>query len=172
MLLRQLDAIEVNPGYPSKELGGCVATVTGLKNKLVATLTLTSHANRGDYNANCYYYDVILVTWPKNDKAPRHSNAYSEWIKLSDGLNEYEFEFPKPPGTVHWLLCLRQRLGVNETEVEAFVAESMHIAGVGTFDKKDQQLLNKRKKEEEKERKSRVKKPVEKIVRVGPKKKG
>ena len=165
ILLSQLKGMEINPEYPLQKLGSNLLSVHTLKNKITVSVEVLAHPKEGKHGANCYYYDVILLLWNKNKKDATHSNQLSEWINMYDELLKFKFSFAKTAGTQHWLLCIRQRLGIDEKEMEAFVAEGMQIIDCGTFIKKDLELLKKR----EAERKTkRVIKVVQKkeVLRV------
>jgi hypothetical protein len=165
LLLLQLREMDINTYYPFNKLGACKTIVKEQKNKIAVELKITCHPEEGKYNANCYCYEVILLSWTKDNEKVLHARQFSDWIKLKGDHPEFEFLFPKTANTQHWLLCLRQRLGVNENELEYFVNESMQITDAGTFDKKDMDLLNKRKLAKEERNKS-VKKTAKQVVRV------
>lgn len=163
LMLQQLKGIDINPLYPFYKLGSCTTAVKGLKNNIQVTLRTREHPPRGKYMANCYYYEVSLLSWMKGDQPVTHSRQASNWIKIVGGHDEFEFLFPKPAGTTHWLLCLRQILGVDGKRVEARKGESMQVTDVGSFDKKEIALLEKVGKER---KASPSKKMEEEVVRV------
>jgi hypothetical protein len=178
LLLLQLRRMDIHPSYPFDRLGGCRTTVTATRSRITVDMVTTSHPQRGQYQATDYYYEVILMLWSKNssNKEIVHSRQRTETISLDrdNMLPEFEFQFTRPAGTVHWLLCLRQQLLVDDKNVEAFVGEAMQIIDAGTFDKKDEELLAKREADKVKEmamRRNR-KKEEEAVVVVKAKKKG
>ena len=68
---------------------------------------------------------------------------------------------------MHWLVCLKQQAGFNEEPIPSFCAEGMRIISAGTFNKKDLELLTKRKKEEmAKAEKAAATKKQEQVTRV------
>ena len=167
MLLCQLKGMEINPSYPFAILGDCLVNVNEVKNKIAVNLKVTLHPEAGKHKADCYNYEVILLSWDKTKKPPLHTRQYSEWIGIRGGLPEFEFLFPKPAGITHWLLCLKIILGVNEKPVEAFVARGMRFADTGSFDKKDLALLKNRTDAEQAKKNenthSKMKKEVERV---------
>jgi hypothetical protein len=172
LLLTQLKGMNINPNYPLTKLGSQTITVTASKNKLSVNLKVELHPEPGSHRANCYYYEVLLLSWDKIKKPARYNRQFSEWVHLEKDKPEFEFEFERTAGTKNWLLCLRQRLGVNEQLISAMVTDGMQIIGAGTFDKKEEALLIQRQEEEEKkeEMKSVGRKVVENVVRVKAKK--
>jgi len=167
LLLLQLKGMDINRYYPFAKLGSCRTTVKEFKNKIAVSLEILSHPERGKYRANCYYYEVLLLSWTKSKEPATHTGKLSDWIRISGGKPLFEFLFPRPAATAHWLLCLRQRLGIDKREIESFAAEAMQIVDAGTFDKKDKALLKKRAAGKEAERATlRVKKIAEEVVRV------
>ncbi len=167
LLLLKLKGLEINPAYPTTKLGQSKTIVNAKRNKILVNLQITDHPRPGKHNANGYYYEVFLLRWDKTKKPATHSSLFSQWIPISNGRSpdetkpEFDFFFPKPAGTTHWLLCIRQRLGANEEEIEAHVAEAMRIVDIGTFDKAELALLKKR---EEKRMQERPEIPVKKKV--------
>jgi hypothetical protein len=172
LLLRQLRQMEINPYYPFSNLGDCRMVVKGTKSSLIVDMQTSYHPQKGQYNGDKYYYDVILLLWNKKESNNEivHSRQRTELISLGydSELPGFEFRFARPAGTVHWLLCLRQQLVVNEKKVESFKGEAMRIVDAGTFDKKDEELLAKREEEEKKEVAMRrnVKREEEEVVVV------
>jgi hypothetical protein len=142
LLLLKLKEMEINPRYPMSRLGDSTVTVTGLKKEISVILKVKLHPPRGRHRANCYYYEVLLLCWNKTEKPAAYSRQVSDWIYIKDGKPEFEFLFSRPAGATHWLVCLRLRLGVDEMAIGAFAGEGMQIAEVGSFDKKEQALMN------------------------------
>jgi hypothetical protein len=167
LLLKQLEGMEVNATYALSKLGDARVTVNATRKKIIVQLHVLFNPSRyvGKYEANCYAYEVSLLCWNKSTKPPMHARQFSEWIYLTDGLPEFEFPFSRTAATVHWLVCVKQQAGVNEEPIPSFCAEGMQIVSVGTFDKKDLELITKR-EEEELARKAKVKKGQEQITRV------
>ena len=141
--------MEVNSKYPLNKLGDARVTVTDDPKNITVRLEVLCHpsAFAGKYKVNCYSYEVLLVCWANDDGPPSHVRQFGEWISLADGLPDFEFEFKRPAGTVHWLVCLKQQTGFNEEPILSMVGTGMQIVCAGTFDKKDIELFNKRKKE-------------------------
>lgn len=168
LLLRQLQGMEVHPGYPFKKLGEANVTVEAMTKKIMVRLQVLLHAPKyvGRYTVNCYAYEVCLLCWRKSEEPVIHARQFGEWIYLKDSLPEFEFEFPRPADTVHWLVCVKQQAGVNEEPVPSFRAEGMQIVTAGTFDKKDMALLTKRKEEEGTQAKKAAKNNQEQIIRI------
>ncbi|MEO8771777.1 MAG: hypothetical protein ABI402_16900 [Ferruginibacter sp.] len=146
LMLRQLKGMEINPDYPFAKHGEIKCAVKKLKNEIAVDLDVLRHTLFPVYDANCYYYEVTLFCWDKTKKTAMHSRQLSDWIFLAEALPSFEFIFPKPAKPTHWLLCVRVILGIDKRRVEAFVGEGMQVFDVGTFDKKDAELLKERQK--------------------------
>jgi hypothetical protein len=173
LLLKRLEGMEVNATYPLNKLGRADANVEAVKKEIIVRLNVNLCPSKycGHHKVNCYSYEVSLLCWNKRDGLATHARQYSEWIYLKDGLPEFEFLFDRPTGTVHWLLCLKQQLGCNEEAIETVRAEGMQIVAAGSFDKKDMEILTKRKEEEKAQaEKERGKNDKEQIKRVKAKK--
>jgi hypothetical protein len=167
LLLMGLKGFEINPNYPLGKLGTCKLTVKEMTSSVKVSLQVEHHPDTGRYRANCYYDELLLLSWDKSKTRATADRQLSEWIYFKNGKPEFEFMFPKPAGTTHWLLCLRQCLGVNEVEVNSMKGEGMQVVEVGTFDKKEQALWNKLIAEREEMRlRERVRKPKAEEVRV------
>lgn len=164
LLLLQLKGMEINTIYPLAKLGQSLIKVEAVKKSIMVNLEVTAHPIPGKHDANCYYNELLLFCWDKTKRPAIVKRQLSEWIWLNKPNPEFEFEFPKPAGTTHWLLCLRQALGVDEVEIENKVTIGIAIVDVGSFDKKELALMEKLKKErgerkyiEKKEEEVRVK---------------
>lgn len=168
LLLRTLDGMEINPSYPFSAHGACQCAVTATDSRFIVRLMIDIHPQRGQYNSNCYCYEVLLLCWTTEQRSCTSTCQYSEWINYHDPEPVFEFKFPRKANTMHWLLCLRKRMGVNEKEIESFTSDGMKIAAVGTFDEADEKILTQRKKDEEARIKGAIKKAVKPITRVKP----
>lgn len=144
LLLLQLKGMEVNPAYPLSKLGNQVTEVSVVKNKIIVNLQAKAHPAAGKHKANCYCYEVLLLTWDKGKKPAAYNYQLSDWVYLSNGKPEIEFTFRRTTETVHWLLFLRQQLGVDENVIGVLAADGMQVVGAGSLDKKDLELLKKR----------------------------
>lgn len=167
LLLMQLKSMEINPRYSLHSLGTCSTTVRELEENISVDLQVQTHPPRGKYDANTYYYEVILFTWDDPHDTAFWSRQYSDWIRIGkDNPNPaFEFFFPKPPGTCQWLLCLRIHLGVEDVVFPLLTTTGMQITDVGTFDKEEIRILEQRKIAEEEAKKKR-KAGEEVVVRV------
>ena len=168
LLLQQLKGMELSERYRRAKFGDCVVTGKELKNAFRINLKVETHPYPLEHDADSHYYDLLFVTWAKGNKKPVASRMISDWIFIKDPLPEFDFDFKLPPGTVHWMVCVRQILGVNRIVIENMEAEGLQIMEVGTRDKKDEAILKKRAAET---KQPEEKKAVEKIERVKAKKK-
>lgn len=166
LLLNQLKGMEAHPTYPLSKLGDQSISVKVQKGKFVVDLEIKRQPWYGHYGADCYSYELIFITWTKGKEGATTLHQYSDWVTINDKKPYFEFTFKSPAGTEHWLLCLRQQLGVDEKPVESLKGEGMQIVEVGTTNKKDLELLDEMK--EKNVKKQKVKNEV-KVVRVKPK---
>lgn len=147
LLLMQLKGMEVDPKFPLSRLGVQDVSVRVLKNKFVVTIDVKQHPDAGRHKANCYCYEVLLVMWDKTNKPAKHVLLSSAWVDMGGGWPEFEFSFPRPAGMVHWMLGLRQRLGVNKEVLTAQRTEGMQVVDVGSLEERDWGLVRKREEE-------------------------
>jgi hypothetical protein len=167
LLLQQVKGLEVNKRYPFAWPAYCTANVNRSKNKIIVELHVTGIPDKKNNKADGYYYEVILLHWTNSKKPPLHSSELTTWIAFTIEKPGFEFLFPVPKATVNWLLCLRRVMGMNEEEIGDFPSQGMQIIDAGTFDKKEEALLQQRL--EEKRKKPAGKKVVKERVRVKPK---
>jgi hypothetical protein len=90
LLLLQLRGMEVNPAYPISKLGTQFANVRVLKNKFVVNLQVKYHPRAGKHKADCYDYQVMMVTWGKR---LYYEEQFSNWVYMESGHPEFDFEF-------------------------------------------------------------------------------
>jgi hypothetical protein len=154
LLLKQLEGMEMKLRYRFSQLGHCNIAVRKAKNKTLVSLTCIGHPLPGKFKADCYYYDLLLLTWSGKKNAALRQRKRTEWISLKEDLDEFVFRFASPPGVSNWLLCMRQRLGVKEKkiegvkekEIESYEAEGVVIKAAGSFVKKELEMLEMSKK--------------------------
>ena len=166
LLLYQLTGMEAHLTYPLSKLGDHSISVKALKGKFVVELEVKRQPWYGHKGANCYSYELIFITWAMGKEGGSALHQYSDWVKIRNKKPLFEFTFKAPARTEHWMLCLRQQLGVDEIPVETLKGEGMQIVEVGTTNKKDMELLNEMK---EKNVKKKTVSSEVKVVRVKPK---
>ncbi|MEP7110355.1 MAG: hypothetical protein ABI760_20335 [Ferruginibacter sp.] len=166
LVLLQLKGFEINPDYPLQNLGGYNTSVIGGENEVSVNLQILSHPESGKHKANSYYNEVMWLQWTKSSDAVTVSRQRTEWMSIYSDRFEIEFLFPKPADATHWVLCVRQRLGINERLLDFLVTQGMQIVDVGTFDKAEQEMLINRKEDEAKQRGEKTRKIVEDYVPV------
>jgi hypothetical protein len=151
LLLKQLERMEVNEGYPLTKLGSAKVNVDSSPTKITVGVNVDFRppASVKRHKVNCYSYEVLLLCWVKDIETALPFPQYGDWIFLKDALPEFEFEFKPPVDTEDWLVCLKQKVGFDEKAIDLFVGEGMQIVLAGSFDKKSLELLDKRKKEKE-----------------------
>jgi hypothetical protein len=167
LLLLELRGMEVHPAYPLSKLGTRLVHVRISKNKIVVNLQVTHHPPAGKDKADCYDYQVLMVTWGKRLE---YEEQCSNWVFIESGRPEFDFEFKRKADTRHWLFCLRLRLGIKEKPIEKLATTGMQIIDAGSFVKKDLEILEKRKKEQKTVKVAAIEKTeAEEAKRVKPK---
>lgn len=144
LLLRQLKGLDLNPAYPLGKLGSCSLTTKLIKRQLQVQLQVDQHPAKGKYRANCYYYELTLFCWDKTGRSAQADWQLSNWVSLEDRRPVFDFHFGLQPGTQHWMVCLRQQLGINQEDVPYFAAQGVQMVEVGSFDKGDMAILEER----------------------------
>jgi len=156
--LLRLRSMEINEDYQLNGASRITFNVRKAKQTVVVDLTIYESFIGKNVKGNCYKNDLILFTWGGNDKPPTVTRKDSSWIYPDEKHNEEcnaVFVFPCPAGSRHWLLALRQKVGINgkedAEEVYTIRAEGAQFIGSGSFNKKEQLLLDKRYEEIKKE---------------------
>ena len=167
LLLLQLRGMEVNPAYPLSKLGTQFVSVRVLKNKIVVNLQVKYHPPAGKHKADCYDYQVMMLTWGKK---VNYEEQFSNWVYMESGHPEFDFEFHRKAEIRHWLLCLRLRLGIEEKPIGMLATTGMQIIDAGSFVKKDLEILKRHEKEQKTVQAAATgKQKAEEVKRVKPK---
>ncbi len=168
LLLWHLKDMDINQHYPMNKLGDQRVTESDRNKHIAVNLQVLIRPPRGKYEADYYSYEVIVLCWDKSSKPAVHARQYSEWITIKGELPEFEFLFPKPPGTTHYMVCLRQQLGDKFMKpVESFVGTAIQVTNVGSFNKREAEMLSKKIAEEKaKERGMREDSVMKDVPRV------
>lgn len=165
LLLQQLKGMEINDAYPFSNHGLPVTDCVARKTDLQVRLDVRQHPFSLTRDIDSYYYEVLAASWTKKEEPGDCERQYSEWVHKKDVLPVFDFVFKRAAGAIHWMVCVRIRLGHNEVEEESFLAEGMQIIAAGSFDKREQEWLLARNQLKQKPAGGSAKQPV-KIVRV------
>jgi hypothetical protein len=144
MLLRTVIGMEVSDSYRLCKLGSQSVTVEALDDKFVVRVRVLAHPDAGKQEADGYFYEVLFVTWAKSNKPPVFSIQPSDWIDMKGGKPTFPFEFARDEGVVHWMVCLRLKLGLKQEEIGTMAAEGMAVVDVGSLDEGDLALVRER----------------------------
>jgi hypothetical protein len=165
LLLHSLVGMDIHPRYTIDRITGQdVLTTSEQKNKVLVNLRVKEHP-RARFNCNCYSYELLLICWNKTSKPAQYQRQLSDWIYIKKGKPEFEFLFTKPAGTRHWMLCVKQKMGIDG-KPGSLKTQGMRIVEVATLDKKEQSLLAKISMEKKKNKPASAQ---ETILRVKPK---
>lgn len=165
LLLLQLKGIDVSKLHKLDQLSYHSLAVNTVKNKLKVTLHVKGDPPATRHKADCYCYELLLVTWTKGPRPGVVHLQQSEWRHRKTNPPIYDFEFALGRGAVHWMLCLRVVLGVNEKAIGSQTAEGMAVVEVGSLDKRDWEVLEERKVKVD-EAKTKVHSAVKEVMRV------
>ena len=165
LLLQTLKGMEVNPAYPFTKHGmpgiRCTSDPAGFH----VRLEVKHHPVTAGKAFTQYYYEVLGATWTKKEKPGDCERQYSEWVSITGPEPVFDFFFARPKGAIHWMVCVRIRLGRNEVAGESFLADGMQVTDAGSFDKAEQEWLM-RQQERKGKPPGNTKKPPVNIVRV------
>jgi hypothetical protein len=165
LLLQQLKGMEINDAYPFSKHGLPVTDCTARKTDLIVRLEVRRHPLSLTRDIDSYYYEVLAATWTKKEEPGDCERQYSEWVHKKGVLPVFDFVFNRPAEAIHWMVCVRIRLGRGEIDEESFLADGMQIIDTGSFDKREQEWLLAHKQLKQKPAGVSAKQPVQ-IVRV------
>lgn len=166
LLLRQLIELDLNPLHPyeRRQKPGKVE-VTCLEDKFIVSIPAKAPSHMID-DLNSYFFEVVFIAWSKEDRFPDHSIQFGKWMPFDGSYALFEFEFPKPDDTIHWLLLVSHQRGRNNEVINPKLDRSVVIKGAGSLDPNDGILLTER---FEKLKAGSTKPVVEDVKRVAPK---
>jgi len=141
VLLRTLQGLDVHPLYTlDKVLGDHEIRFSYPKQKIQFEVTVKTHP-RQRVKTNCYSFELLLITWNQGSGSASHQLQVSEWVYPDDPKPVFEFSFRRSPKTVHWILCLGQKMGWDRQPPASMKAQGMRIVLAETFLKKEMSLL-------------------------------
>ena len=144
--LLRLKGMEINTNY--KLLGDYKVTVTPKRGKIIVNLDVKRPPISFIVKTNCYYFDMVLFTWDSTNRPVMVARETCEWTYIKADLPEFEFDFHKPKGAIHWMIALRMQLGIDciddHPNMVTVKAQGAQFLDMGSFNKKEQELLDKR----------------------------
>jgi hypothetical protein len=171
LLLVMLRGMDVNARHNFQSLRGHEEiSVNAGEEKINVEVKVLCDPRNHSGNVNGYCYGAVLLSWNKSSHVPKYQEQYTKWMPFNNAMPEFEFSFPKMPGMVHWMLCLRKQLGFNK-EVFSTASQAMRIIEVGTYDERQELLLKKRSAEPAMRENSVITRREDNFVRIEPKKK-
>jgi hypothetical protein len=142
LLLRQAEKMFIDEEYPKRELGAYDYEIKATETEIQIDIHATEHFTKSyGGRKDCYYYEVLLITWSKKKQPPYHSRQGSGWIQTPGPLPNLSFKFSLPNPATQWLLCVGHRSGVNNVLDPSELNRSMQIIEAGTFEEKDLEAL-------------------------------
>ena len=173
LLLNRLLNMEVNQRNPITKLTYNPPSVTlkGVEDNIILELSANSHPHPDSWG-NCYFIEVLLLLWDDSGAPCEASVQRTNWIYNEGAYPVYEMVFPKPDGTTDYLVAVRGSKGNDGVDFDMLGYMGMMIIEVGSFNKKSQKLLLKRREElfaEKIMRPGRKKQPKKEIKVIEPK---
>jgi len=142
LLLRKAEKMFINEEYPERMMGAYEYNIKAKENEITIDIDTTEHFTKSyGGRKDCYYYEVLLITWSKKKQLPYHSRQGSAWIATPGQLPKLSFKFSLPHPASQWLLCVGHRSGVNNVLDPSEANRSMQIIQAGTFEEKDLEAL-------------------------------
>lgn len=140
--------MEVNSDYPLARLGKARVTVTVRGGKMIVSQDATYHpsASIKGHKADCYFYEVLLLIWVKDEASALPMAQKSAWISLDDEVPFFEYKFDHPENAVEWLVCVRQVLGMTKSGSKLLLLKACRFFWLVLPIKKTWHCINKGKK--------------------------
>ncbi|HMJ45989.1 MAG TPA: hypothetical protein VK498_01580 [Ferruginibacter sp.] len=151
LLLNQLKGLNVLK-KPLEKLSFHEFGVIINKDHFDIELKIKQHPPGGKYDASCYSYDIIIITWKKGEDNGTAEKKHTQWYSRYEKVPTFDIRFKHPTGTEHWLLLLRIHLGDKNHALDFSDTSAMQIIETGTMNAKDELELKKKKAALEKER--------------------
>lgn len=148
LILDRLKGMEINTLNRLQQISPAPAIdIKAIDDHIVVELTVTGHALPGKHNANCYFFEVVLLLWDDSGAPCQLYSKKTSWIYPEKGYPAFDIDFQRPDGTTDYLVCVRESLGMNGREYKEMGTQGMLVAEVGSFNKKSKKLLEGRRKE-------------------------
>jgi hypothetical protein len=139
LLVRTLRQTEVNVNYNLEKIGLFTIKLRAEKKKLWVQLDMIMHPTGKTryHQANCYYYEIILLAWNKKEQAPHVLTNETVWIDTGGGLPSFEIPLERPAGMTHWLLFVHGLLGKDNKAIGSVETRGLRCVDAGSFDPQD-----------------------------------
>jgi hypothetical protein len=146
LLLEQLKGMDIHPEYKYDRMGNCNTTIDIKKNKLLFTLKTTTHPRLdAPEGMDLYSYSILLLTWTAKPINASHQEVYTRWMETWGPHRSFNFEFDLPKGTLHWMLCLHQEVGIGKDDHQLAGYQGMMVHEVGSLVPADLEIIAQRK---------------------------
>lgn len=146
LLVREVVDMEVAPAYPFTKFNGIDWSVEPRKGELMVHLNVKWHPENkvSVYEADSYYYELLLLVWNKTKQPPVVVTNETDWIAINGGRPSFDIPLPVPKGATHWLLFFNARLASKGQCLDIRAAQGMRCVEAGSFDKKEIALVQQR----------------------------
>lgn len=141
LMLGELDGMELRERYRLGEICSSPAiTVSKTKKDVEVRLAVKVHPGYPRWDWDCYYFEVILMSWNRYGKMI-NSSKKTAWIyPEKDKPPSFRIPFAMP-GAVEWLVFLRVSLGINKEDMDMMDTVRICIMQTGSFTKAGKRLL-------------------------------
>lgn len=137
VMLSQLKETELSPNYRLHAHTVPMINFSVNSDKIICEVALKDQPDHRMEDFNTYYFDLLLLQWETGNDDPDPTRKLSEWVRLTDPLPVFEFEFPRMEKAREWMLVFRIRWGCNKFLQRDRSASSARIVEVGSFNAQD-----------------------------------
>ena len=137
VLLSQLRDTELSPHY--RLHAHCIPRISFTPNsdKITCEVGLDAVPDHHMEPFNSYYFDLLLLQWESGKDELDAERKLSEWVRVTDPVPVFEFEFPRMKKAREWMMVFRIRWGHNKILQREMSASSARIVEVSSFNPQD-----------------------------------
>jgi hypothetical protein len=132
-LIKSLDGLEMNAGYPLHAIIAEPQIATHIKGKqLIITIQHGLHVHFADkLEADSYCLELTIIWMSKECDRQETSAAAIDWMPVYNSTSAFELTYDKPVWATYYLLLLKVQGGKESKDIERFKAMGMRVVGVG-----------------------------------------
>lgn len=148
LLLEKLRGMDVHRRYQFGD--ACPIPKVELKvGKTFYTIEVEFQAPAYHGDATCFYLDIILFTWNKDEDHCRHDVLSTEWMNTGvQGVKYCTMKLKRKAEDTEFLLACRCVKGVNHVE-NGWTNTAMYFVGSGPLTEEGRKIVSERRAEEE-----------------------
>ena len=104
------------------------------------TLVADHHADK--YDHNCYFVEILVLQWNRDNDDIKYEAQKSEWIPVKAPLPvKGSFYFKRPENTNDYLVACRCAVGNDNSTEDLLTEQGMKIMAVGSYGEREKELL-------------------------------